>query len=102
MLKELTTKDKEKVRKLIEATKGKFFRVVFTKRTTGEIRTMLCRTGVAKFTNGKGLKFDPGNKDLAIVWDLQAWNPDKDTGYRSINLRTVTELKFAGTVHTFE
>lgn len=102
MLKELATKDRERVRKLIESTKGKFFRVIFTKRTTGEPRTMDCRTGVAKFVSGGGLKFDPDAKDLVIVWDLRAYDPKGDKGYRSINLRTVREIHFAGQVHMFE
>lgn len=102
MLKELSTDTKEKVRKLIESTNGKFFRVIFTKRTNGELRTMDCRTGVNAFTNGGGRKYNPDEKDLVWVWDLRAWDPKKDTGYRSINLRTVKEIHFAGQVHTFE
>ncbi len=102
MLKELTTKDKNRVQKMIESTKGKFFRVIFTKRTTGELRTMDCRIGVAKFVNGKGAKYDPKDKDLMVVWDLRAFRHNGDTGYRSINLRTVKEIRFAGQVHTFE
>ena len=109
MLKELATKDKEKVRKLISSTKGKFFRVIFTKRTNGELRTMDCRTGVSKFIkkdkngNGKGLAFKPKDHDLIPVWDLKAWDPEsKDTGYRFINIRTVKEIRFAGEVHSFE
>lgn len=102
MLKELSTKNREKVRKIIKATKGKFFLVKFTKRTTGELRTMLCRTGVAKFVKGKGMQFDPADKDLVCVWDLQAWVPEKDSGYRMINLRTVCEIRFGGITQTFE
>jgi len=102
MLKELSTPTKEKVRKVIESTKGKFFRVVFTKRTNGELRTMDCRTGVKVFTKGEGMKFDPKDKDLIPVWDLRAWEPNGDTGYRFVNLRTVKEIHFAGQVYTFE
>lgn len=105
MLKELSTKDKNRVRKLIESTKGKFFRVIFTKRTNGELREMDCRTGVAKFVKGKegkGKMYEPQDKDLICVWDLRAYEPNGDTGYRSINLRTVKEVHFAGQVHTFE
>lgn len=102
MLKELSTKDREKVRRIIYATNGKFFLVKFTKRTTGELRTMLCRTGVAKFAIGKGMQFDPADKDLVCVWDLQAWDPGKDSGYRMINLRTVCEIRYRGMTQTFE
>ena len=102
MLKELATIDRERVRKLIASTNGKFFRVIFTKRTTGKLRTMDCRTHVKKFVSGGGLKFDPDAKDLVIVWDLRAYDPNGDKGYRSINLRTVREIHFAGQVHTFD
>ncbi len=109
MLKELSTQTKEKVRKIINSTNGRFFLVVFTKRTTGEERVMQCRTGVSKFIkkdkdgNGKGLAFKPKDHDLVPVWDLKAWDPENgDTGYRFINLRTVKEVRFAGEVHSFE
>lgn len=102
MLKELSTKTKDNVRKLIESTRGRFFRVIFTKRTTGELRTMDCRIGVHKFEKGKGMSFDPKDKDLICVWDLKAYRPNGDTGYRSINLRTVKEVRFAGKIHKFE
>lgn len=102
MLKELPTDVKEKVHKLIKSTKGKFFRVIYTKRTNGEPRTMDCRIGVKAFTTGGGPKYNPDEKDLVWVWDLRAWDPKKDTGYRSINLRTVKEIHFAGQVHKFE
>lgn len=102
MLRELATKDRESVRKLIKSTRGKFFRVIFTKRTTGELRTMDCRVGVSKFVSGGGLKFDPDAKDLVIVWDLRAYDPKGDKGYRSINLRTVREIHFRGQVHKFD
>jgi len=103
MLKELSTKDKDSVRKLIESFGGKFFRVIFTKRTTGELRTMDCRTGVSKFVKGKGKKYEPKDKDLICVWAPANWDPENgDAGYRSINLRTVCEIHFAQQVHTFE
>jgi hypothetical protein len=104
MLKELSTKDKKRVGKIIESTNGKFFQVTFTKRTSGKLRTMNCRTGVTKFVKGeegKGTKYNPEDKDIIWVWDLNAYVPKGDTGYRSINLRTVKEIRFAGQVHTF-
>lgn len=103
MLKELSTPTKQKVRKVIEATNGRFFRVFFTKRTNGELRSMTCRTGVKKFINGKGMKFDPANKDLISVWDPHKWNPETgDTGYRFINLRTVAKIKVDGKEISFD
>ena len=112
MLKELSTKDRQKVRRIIKATNGLFFSVTFTKRTTGKLRTMTCRTGVHKFLKGekgKGQQYDPEDKDLICVWDPASYVPKRDkdgepidAGYRSINLRTVTSVKFRGMVQTFE
>jgi len=106
MLKELSTKQRERVRRIIMATNGLFFSITFTKRTTGELRTMTCRTGVHKFLKGdkgKGQQYDPKDKDLICVWDPVSYDPKKgDAGYRSINLRTVASIKFRGIVQTFE
>lgn len=78
------------VRKTILESNGKIFKVVFVKRTTGEVREMVARIGVKKDQTGEGLKFDPLEKGLLTVFDMQ-----KDA-YRMINLDTVTELKCLG------
>jgi hypothetical protein len=62
---------REKAIEFIQSTNGKFFTCEFTKRTTGELRTMLCRTGVKSGLKGGTLKFDPKEKDLIVVWDRQ-------------------------------
>ncbi len=103
MLKELSTKSRNRVRNIIESTKGQFFYVVFTKRTNGELRHMVCRIGVSRFVTGGGRKYDPKDKDLICVWEPASHNPkDGDAGYRSINLRTVKAVHCSGQVHTFE
>lgn len=112
MLKELSTKDRMKVRRIIMATNGKFFSVQFTKRTNGKLRNMTCRTGVHKFLRGnagKGRAYNPSDKDLICVWDPASYDPEKgdngeirDAGYRSINLRTVCSVTFRGETQTFE
>lgn len=106
MLKELSTKNRNKVRKIIKATNGKFFFVIFTKRTNGELRRMVCRVGVSQFVKGeegKGQMYDPEDKDLICVWEPSSHNPeDGDAGYRSINLRTVKEIHFAGQIQKFK
>lgn len=112
MLKELPTKQREKARRIIKATGGKFFSVTFTKRTNGQLRTMTCRTGVHKFLigeAGKGQQYDPDDVDLICVWDPASYKPENkdedekgDAGYRSINLRTVASITFRGMTQTFE
>ena len=72
-----------------EITSGKIFTAQFIKKD-GSRRLMNCRTNVKKFTNGKGLSFDPIAKNLLPVYDLKA----KD--YRFINLSTLISVKIGG------
>lgn len=71
---------------MIRESGGRFFRVQFIKRTTGELRNMVARLGVQKNIVGTGLKFNPEKHDLMCVFDLT-------NGYRMINLRTVLEFR---------
>ena len=72
-----------------EITSGKIFTAQFIKKD-GTRRLMNCRTNVKKFTNGKGLSFDPIAKNLLPVYDLKV----KD--YRFINLSTLISVKIGG------
>jgi hypothetical protein len=72
------------------ANNGQFFTVNFTKRTTGEERTMNARLGVKKHLRGGELSFDPKEKNLLICFDAQSG------GYRSINLDSVHWVKVGG------
>ena len=72
-----------------EMQSGKFFTVEFIKKD-GSRRVMNCRTGVKKYTNGKGLSFNPIAKSLLPVFDLQK----KD--YRFINLSTIIWVQVSG------
>ena len=82
-------------RELIEATNGQIFSVKFKKRTTGEIREMVCRTGVTKHLTENPTRegVDAKKNNLIHVWDLQA------NGYRSISLEGIIEVKINGVVH---
>jgi len=75
------------IHKTIINTKGKFFTTTFIKKD-GTVRTMTARTGVSKGVNGKGLKFNPTDKNLVVVYEM-----NKD-GHRMINLETVTQITF--------
>ena len=75
------------IHQVILNTKGKFFTTTFIKKD-GSVRTMTARTGVHKGVNGKGLKFNPTDKDLVVVYEM-----NKD-GHRMINLNTVTQITF--------
>ena len=74
----------EDVKTFLLATKGKFFSVVFIKRTTGEKRKMLAR--IMPPTGGSS-SYDPDEKNLLFVRDMQkqAW--------RSIPLENVISIQ---------
>ena len=74
----------------IKKTKGRIFRVVFTKKDGSE-RTMVARTGVHMGVNGTGMSYDPESKGLIAVYDMQkkAW--------RMVNGSTMNSLK-CGTI----
>lgn len=72
-----------------ELNTGKIFTAVFTKKD-GSLRTMNCRMNVKKHVKGVGLAFDPREKGLLPVFDLQ------NNGYRFINLNTLQTIKIGG------
>jgi hypothetical protein len=72
-----------KAEELIGSSQGRFFRVQFVKRTTGEIRTMIARTGVHRHLRGGSLSYSAPAKRLAVVWDVTK----KD--YRTVPLDAV-------------
>ena len=81
---------------LIKGSKGRVFGVQFIKRSTGEVRTMSARTGVAKYVTGEGLKFSPSKKNLIAIFDMNK------QGYRMINLEGITSLRMNGSVMEVE
>jgi len=68
---------------------GKFVKIKFYKRTTGELREMVCRFGVKKHAKGVGLAFNPKNKNLLSVWE-----PSR--GYRFVPLEGIISVKHHG------
>lgn len=72
-----------------EMTSGKIFTAEFIKKDKTR-RVINCRTNVKKFTNGKGLNFDPIVRNLLPVYDLKV----KD--YRFINLSTLISVTIKG------
>lgn len=74
---------------IINNTAGKFFTVTFVKKD-GTIRTMTARTGVKKGVKGTGLKFNPSEKNLKVVWSC-----DAET-FRAIKLNSILGIKFKG------
>jgi len=66
----------------IKKTNGKIFSVTFVKKD-GSIRKMTARLGVKKDIKGIGLKFNPEERGLIVVFDMHK------KAYRMINLSTI-------------
>lgn len=75
------------MREQILATNGKFFSVSFIKKDGSE-RKMTARLGVKKDIKGVGLKFNPSERNLIVVFDIHK------KAYRMINLSTILTFKF--------
>jgi hypothetical protein len=63
-------------------TNGRFFSVSFIKKD-GTERRMTARLGVKKNIKGVGLKFNPSDHNLMVVYDVHK------RAYRMINLLTI-------------
>ncbi len=72
--------------KRIKETNGKIFGLLFQKRD-GEMRKMAARLGVRKGVTGQGLAYDPAEKGLLGVYDVQ-----KGKGFRMVNLAGLKEV----------
>jgi hypothetical protein len=90
----LNTMNTQQIAEVIKSTKGRFFSVSFVKKD-GSLRNMTARLGVKKNIKGIGLKFNPSERDLMVVWAM-----DKEN-YRMINLKTITSIKFKKQVTNF-
>jgi hypothetical protein len=77
----------------IKKSMGRFFTIVFTKRSTGEKRTMTCRLGVKKHLKGGARAYDPESMNLMIVWE------PRSAMYKSIPTDAIVEAKIAGKVY---
>jgi len=75
---------------ILRNTRGKVFRVTFTKRTTGETRHLVGRLGVHRNLKGTGLSYNPSDKNLITVYDFQKRD------YRSIPMEGIQEIRFRG------
>ena len=78
---------------IINAQGGRIYSVVFTKKSTGLDRVMVCRNGVHNHTNGGTLNYEPINYGLVNTYDMNA------RGYRMINLHGLKKLKAGGRVY---
>lgn len=106
------------IKAMVDQTNGELFGVSFIKRTTGERRDMVARIGVVKGVTGEGRTFDPDEKELIGVYDVQKaaeinqkWRsehpgeelPDElpEKAFRFISAESVLHLKISGQVIHF-
>lgn len=82
----------KKVKDKIDSLNGEFFTVMFIKRTTGELRKMVCRKGVKKYLKGGPPAYNFSEKNLVPVFDVEKGE------YRSIPLENIVELHADGEV----
>ena len=80
------TKKSTNMKEQILATNGRFFSVSFVKKD-GTERRMTARLGVKKNIKGVGLKFNPSDHNLMVVYDVHK------RAYRMINLLTIFKFK---------
>ena len=73
----------------IQKAENTFFHVEFIKKD-GSLRKMNCRLNVKKGVNGKGMAYNPIEKGLLPVWDVQK------NAFRMLNINTITKLKIKG------
>ncbi|RKY30132.1 MAG: hypothetical protein DRP74_07595 [Candidatus Omnitrophota bacterium] len=86
--KETVSVTRREMSEILRKTHGKFFGVKFTKRTTGEARDMVARTGVVKHLKGGKRAYNFDEKNLLPVFDMQKY------AYRCIPLDGVDKLVF--------
>lgn len=82
--------NREHVKAALDANPGKIFKVRFTKRTTGEERTMIARLGVKAHLKGGTKAFDDKDYGLITAFDMQK------QAYRSIPCDAIHEITIAG------
>lgn len=93
---------RSEVIKRVQEIEGRIFGVTFVKRTTGELRTMACRLGVRSRLHGGVLKYNPTEKNLLIVFDVNIPDELNRGAYRSIPIENIKSLTIEGETYIVE
>jgi hypothetical protein len=95
----------DRLRRFLRSTRGRIMTVEFTKRSTGELRTMTCRTGVRKYKVDPDAPPDPAlvaqdiRNGLLRVFDVNATDPKRPGqkgAYRMIALEGLKRIRAQG------
>ena len=76
---------------------GKIARVDFIKKN-GEFRRLIGRTGVSKGVTGEGLKFNPSDRGMIVMFELDpntgktVRKDEKDKGFRFVTVSRIQEF----------
>ena len=89
------TLTKKQAEAMMRNSNGKIMNVLFVKRTDGQLREMVCRTGVTKHLKGGPAAYNFDEKHLLPVFDMQV--EAGKNGYRSIPLESVRSITINGT-----
>ena len=90
----LTVITPNEVEKVLRDTRGGFFTVVFTKRTTGEVRFMRATLNLKSALKGGEAKYDHKSKGLLVVRDMDATRANGNVdAIRSIPWDAVIEIR---------
>jgi hypothetical protein len=74
------------LKEVINLMGEKIFTITFIKKD-GSVRVMNARRGVKKGVKGVGMSYNPTEKDLVVVFDMQK------EAFRMVNAKTVLEIK---------
>ena len=88
----LSRNDSERLAKVLQT--GKFVGVTFRKKN-GQMRNLTGRAGVGKHTNGKGMAYNPADKNMITIWESTRSNrkSEGDKGYRMVTLHRVIQIR---------
>jgi hypothetical protein len=79
---------------------AKIFSIKFVKRSTGEVREMVCNYGTKARAVGGEQPYDPTLHNLITVFDMAVGKNKNANGYRSISIEGITDIKISGVWHT--
>lgn len=82
------------VKDLRDKAKGTIFSIGFWKKD-GTYREMVCRFGVNKNLTGKGMSYDPLDRGMFCVYDMQK------QGYRMVRVDAIDTIKIKKRVYNF-
>jgi len=78
---------------IIGTAGGTIFTAVFRKRTDSKFRKMVCRLHVKKGVTGRGMSYNPKERNLLTVYDMQK------NEFRHISMDRLVLLKVKGVTY---